>query len=121
MSAPTKKGKGTKIMIMVDALGTPLAVHSCSASPAEVKLVHDTLEASFGVDFPQRLIGDKAYDSDGLHAELSELGIQVIAPNRKNRNHKTQDGRPLRRVEPSLACRAHHCLAAVVSPSPNPL
>ena len=86
-------------MLMVDALGTPLAVHSCSASPAEVKLVHDTLEASFGFDFPQRLIGDKAYDSDGLDTELSELGIQMIAPNRKNRKHKTQDGRRLRRYK----------------------
>ncbi|AWN24679.1 IS5 family transposase [Deinococcus irradiatisoli] len=96
-SAQPKKGKGTKIMLMVDARGTPLAVHRCSASPAEVKLVHDTLEASFGFNSPQRLIGDKAYDSDGLDAELSELGIQMIAPNRKNRKHKTQDGRSLRR------------------------
>jgi len=86
-------------MLMVDACGTPLAVHSCKASPAEVKLVYNTLEASFGFDFPQRLIGDKAYDSDGLDAELAELGIQMIAPNRKNRKCKTQDGRPLRRYK----------------------
>ena len=93
---PTKKGKGTKIMIMVDASGVPLAVHTCSASPAEVTLVQDTLDASFGMDFPNRLIGDKAYDSDGLDAELAGLGIEMIAPNRRNRR-KTQDGRPLRR------------------------
>ena len=76
-----------------------MAVHSCSASPAGVKLVHDTLEASFGFDFPQRLIGDEAYDRDGLDAELAELGIQMMASNRKNRKHKTQDGRPLRRYK----------------------
>ncbi|MFB9992816.1 IS5 family transposase [Deinococcus oregonensis] len=93
---PTKKGKGTKIMLMVDASGLPLAVHTDSASPGEVTLVHDTLEASFGLDFPERLIGDKAYDSDPLDAELATLGIEMIAPNRKNRKHKTQDGRPLR-------------------------
>ncbi|WP_019011138.1 IS5 family transposase, partial [Deinococcus aquatilis] len=29
--------------------------------------------------------------------ELAALGIEMIAPNRKNRKHKTQDGRPLRR------------------------
>lgn len=81
---------------MVDASGTPLAVHTSSASPAEVKLVQDTLDASFGMDFPRRLIGDKAYDSDGLDAELRALGIEMIAPNRRNRT-KTQDGRPLRR------------------------
>lgn len=85
-------------MIMVDANGVPLAVHTCSARPAEVKLVHDTLDGSFGMDFPKRLIGDKAYDSDGLDAELATFGISMIAPNRRNRR-KTQDGRPLRRYK----------------------
>ncbi|WP_157465451.1 IS5 family transposase [Deinococcus apachensis] len=99
MSGRPKKGKGTKIMLMVDASGLPLAVHTESASPGEVTLVHATLEASFGLDFPQRLIGDKAYDSDPLDAELAALGVEMIAPNRKNRKQKTQDGRPLRRYK----------------------
>ena len=85
-------------MIMVDASGIPLAVHTCSARPAEVTLVHDTLDASFGLDFPKRLIGDKAYDSDGLDEDMRHLGIEMIAPNRRNRK-KTQDGRPLRRYK----------------------
>ena len=85
-------------MIMVDASGIPLAVHACSARPAEVTLVHDTLEASFGLDFPKRLIGDKAYDSDGLDEDMRHLGIEMIAPNRRNRR-KTQDGRPSRRYK----------------------
>ena len=86
-------------MIIVDATGVPVAVHTSSASPAEVTLVHDTLDASFGLDFPKRLIGDKAYDSDPLDAELAAVGVEMIAPNRKNRKHKTQDGRPLRRYK----------------------
>ncbi len=85
-------------MIVVDASGVPLAVHTRSASPADVKLVHDTLDASFGMDFPKRLIGDKAYDRDVLDAELAAVGVQMIAPNRRNRR-KTQDGRPLRRYK----------------------
>ncbi|MBB5365722.1 transposase [Deinococcus humi] len=84
---------------MVDASGLPLAVHTESASPGEVTLVHATLEASFGMDFPKRLIGDKAYDSDPLDAELAALGVEMIAPKRKNRKRKTQDGRPLRRYK----------------------
>lgn len=95
---PTKKGKGTKIMVMVDASGIPLAVHTSSASPAEVILVHDTVDASFGLDYPKRLIGDKAYDSDSLDEELRHLGIDMIAPNRRRRK-KTQDGRKLRRYK----------------------
>lgn len=83
-------------MLMVDAAGIPISVFTTSASPAEVTLVQDTLDSSFGWDFPERLIGDKAYDSDGLDAELEKLGIEMIAPNRSNRG-QTQDGRPLRR------------------------
>ena len=82
-------------MLMVDASGVPLAVHTDSARPGEVTLVHATLEASFGMDFPKRLIGDKAQGSDPLDTELAALGGEMIAPNRKNRKQKTQDGRPL--------------------------
>lgn len=56
-----------------------------------------TLEERFVVEPPQRLIGDKAYDSDGLDQELLEAGIELIAPNRSNRRQPTQDGRQLRR------------------------
>lgn len=56
-----------------------------------------TLEERFVVEPPQRLIGDKAYDSDGLDRELLAAGIELIAPNRANRRQPTQDGRRLRR------------------------
>ena len=43
------------------------------------------------------MIGDKAYDSDSLDKNLlAKYGIEMIAPNRRNRG-KTQDLRPLRR------------------------
>jgi len=68
-----------------------------SATPHEVTLVEGTLDCSFTNELPKRLIGDKAFDSDGLDAKLEEdWGIEMIAPNRRNRR-KTQDGRPLRR------------------------
>lgn len=51
--------------------------------------MEDTLSASFGFDSPQRLIGDKARNSDGLGADLREIGTLTIAPNRKNRKRKT--------------------------------
>jgi transposase len=63
-----------------------------------VKLVEQTLEQRFVADVPQRLIGDKAYDSDGLdHQLMGSYGIEMIAPNKANRRLLTQDGRPLRR------------------------
>ena len=94
---PTKRGKGSKLMAVADRHGLPLAVDVASASPAEVRLVISTLEARFVPELPERLIGDKAYDSDPLAAQLAEGGVELIAPNRENRTVKTQDGRPLRR------------------------
>ena len=61
-------------------------------------LVEPTLETIFAPDPPERLIGDRAYDSDPLDAQLAEQGIEMIAPHRRNRKKpKTQDGRKLRR------------------------
>jgi transposase len=84
-------------MAVADGHGLPIAVDVASASPAEVRLVGKTLDARFIEEVPERLIGDKAYDSDALAQELGEAGIELIAPNRRNRKVKTQDGRPLRR------------------------
>src|SRR3984957_1547835 len=94
----TKRGKGTKIMGIADGHGLPLALRTESASPAEVKLVEATLEERVVAEVPERLIGDKAYDSDRLDEQLlHEYGTELIAPNKVNRRVPTQDGRPLRR------------------------
>jgi transposase len=96
----TKRGKGTKLMALADASGLPLGVHATSASPHEVTLVEATLAASCADEEPERLIGDRAYDSDPLDEALEERGIEMIAPHRSNRKRpKTQDGRKLRRYK----------------------
>jgi len=53
------------------------------------------------IDSPERLIGDKAYDSDSLDHHLKESrGIEMIAPHKANRQKpRTQDGRKLRRYK----------------------
>lgn len=57
-----------------------------------------TLEARVVADVPERLIGDKAFDSDRMDGQLmNEYGVELIAPNKVNRKVPTQDGRPLRR------------------------
>ena len=86
-------------MAMADAFGLPVAVYVASASPHEVTPVEKTLESGFTNEVPARLIGDKAYDSDGLDQRLREdWGTEMIAPHRGGRKRaRTQDGRPLRR------------------------
>jgi transposase len=94
----TKRGKGTKLMAVADGAGLPLAISIESASPHEVRLVEGTLEKRFVEEAPQRLIGDRAYDSDPLDERLREQGIELIAPHKSNRSKPaTQDGRVLRR------------------------
>ena len=94
----TKRGKGTKLMAVADGAGFPVAISVGSASPHEVRLVEETLEKRLIEAKPERLIGDKAYDSDPLDLRLAEQGIMLIAPHKNNRKKpKTQDGRALRR------------------------
>ncbi len=85
-------------MGLADGGGLPLSVSVASASPHEVTLLPATLQAKFVNEDPERLIGDRAYDSDPLDAQLAATGIALIAPHRQNRRRATtQDGRVLRR------------------------
>jgi len=96
---PTRRGKGSKIMAISDGHGLPVAVHVASASPHETKLVEPTLQRRFLAETPERLIGDRAYDSDPLDARICQrFGVQLVAPHNPTRSRKaTQDGRILRR------------------------
>ena len=40
----TKKGKGTKIMLMIDGNGTPLSVFTLSANQAEVNALENLVD-----------------------------------------------------------------------------
>ncbi|HEV2403200.1 MAG TPA: IS5 family transposase [Candidatus Saccharimonadales bacterium] len=94
----TKKGKGTKLMVICDGESLPVAIHVGSASPHEVTLVDATLACKITRGTPKRLVADKAYDSDPLDTRMQERGIDVISPHQGRRvKPKTQDGRKLRR------------------------
>lgn len=96
----TKRGKGTKLMAIADAAGLPVAVHTDAASPHEVALVEAIIDETVSMGLPERLVGDRAYDSDPLDEKLAADGIELIAPHRSNRvRHATQDGRKLRRYQ----------------------
>ena len=88
-------------MGLSDAEGLPLALHTGNASPHEVTLINDTLDACALEHLPQKVIGDKAYDSDQLDRQLAdERGVELIAPHKRNRRQSsTQDGRKLRRYK----------------------
>jgi len=93
-------------MVVVDGQGIPLGGLLESASPNEVTLIEPTLKtiavprAGPGRPRknPERLIYDRAADSDPLRQRLKNRGIELICPHRHNRTKpRTQDGRKLRR------------------------
>jgi len=87
-------------MAVADRAGLPIAISVASARPHEVTLVAETLQNSFVQAPPEKLIGDRAHDSDPLDEKLAAEGIEMIAPHRRNRKRpKTQDGRKLRRFK----------------------
>ena len=103
----TKRGKGTKWMVLVDGQGLPLGVRLESASPGEATLAEATLKE---VRVPQpkgrprqkpvRIIADRGYDSDPLRERFKRRGIDLIVPYRKNNKRKRyEDGRKLRRYK----------------------
>jgi transposase len=102
----TKRGKGTKCMVLADGQGIPLGVLLASASPHEVTLAESTLkqvrvprrQRGRPRMRPQRIVADRAYDSDPLRRRLWKRGIELIVPYRFwKRRQPFYDGRKLRR------------------------
>ena len=69
------------------------------------------------------MIGDRAYDSDPLDARLEQqYGIELIAPHKSNRSRpKTQDGRKLRRLLPTLEDRTFSCPGSITFAAWSPV
>ena len=102
----TRRGKGTKCMVVVDGNGIPVGAQLASAQLAECRLAESTLAA---VKVPRRgrgrprshlkrVIADRGYDSDALRKRFHQRGTELIVPYRKNiRNRRFEDKRKLRR------------------------
>jgi transposase len=104
----TRKGKGTKWVVVVDGYGIPIGLLLESATPGEGTLCERAL-ATVRVPRhargrprtkPKRLIADRAYDSLTLRKRLKRRGIDLIAPHLRTRRYtRCQDGRKLRRYK----------------------
>ena len=70
-------------MAISDSAGLPIAINIASASPHEVTLAEQTVAECFVADEkPERLVGDRAYDSDPLDVRLAiDYGVELIALN----------------------------------------
>ena len=86
-------------MAVVDANGLPIGLRVCTAGEHEVKQAEESVVSCWTKWLPDRVIADRAFDSDALDKALSEYGVDMIVPHRKNRKVRTQDGRKLRRYK----------------------
>jgi len=94
----TKKGKGTKLMLMTDGHGIPISALTTSAQDAEVNTIETLVDVRVTTKRPERLLYDKAADADWLRGALASRGIEQITPHRSGRKRPSrQDGRALRR------------------------
>lgn len=102
----TRRGKGTKCMVVVDGNGVPVGAQLASAQLAECRLAESTLAAvkvpRSGRGRPRshlvRVIADRGYDSDPLRMRLHQRGTELIVPYRKSVHHRRfEDKRKLRR------------------------
>lgn len=99
----TRKGKGTKWMLMVDGQGLPLGLHLASAQQAEVTLAAQALDAvrvprphGRPKQRPERLVADRAYDSAAFRHLLRRRGIGMcIPPKRRLKTWRPKRGRPV--------------------------
>src|ERR1700726_789406 len=80
-------------------ISAQVALLVASASPHEAKLVGPTIEQRFLAQTPERLMGDRAYDSDPLDGQIREsFSVQLVVPHNSTRSKApTQDGRVLLR------------------------
>jgi transposase len=99
----TRKGKGTKWMLVVDGHGLPLGFHLDSANRAEVRLAQQTLDTikvarprGRPKQRPEKVVADRGYDSRALRQALRRRGIRMcIPPKRRPPTWKAKRGRPV--------------------------
>lgn len=86
--------------MLIDGQGLPLGMNVTSASPSDMRLIEPLLQHRVLNKQSPRLLYDKAADWDTLRQRLSDAGIELICPHRKNRRKPPiQDGRKLRRYK----------------------
>ena len=117
----TRRGKGVKILAIVDRHGLPLSVSTHAANHHEVTLVQLSFDFYMLEAKPEHLIGDRAYDSDGLDDDLKQDGVNLIAP--APVHPETQDSRrpPFAAVPTPLTRRAVLCVVAMETALTDPL
>jgi transposase len=94
----TKRGKGTKLVVVGSGTSVPLACTVASASPSATRLIEPTLDKLSG--HPKRAVMDKEFDSDKFRDRIAARAIDPIIPYRYwATQRRYDDRRKLRRYK----------------------
>jgi transposase len=94
INALDKHKYATKVSLICDKIGIPLATKVYTANISDISTIDETLEM-IPFDLPNEcnLIGDKGYISELKKNEYMQYGINIITPYRKNqKNTNTEEG-----------------------------
>ena len=81
----SRGGFSTKIHLRTNAEGNPLTFDVTGGEAHEVK-GYDALMELHDIN-PDKLLGDKGYDSDDIRNDLANRGIEPVIPPRSNRKN----------------------------------
>jgi transposase len=79
----SRGGFTSKVHCLGDAKGRPIAFHLTPGEAADCKAYDDLIDLP--EQQPKALLGDKAYDTDAIRADLKKRGIKAVIPPKSNR------------------------------------
>jgi transposase len=80
----SRGGRNTKIHALADAKGRLLAILLTGGQAHDYPVAKRLIRR---VAPPKHMLGDTAYDGDGLREELDQRGTKPVIPNHPNRKH----------------------------------
>ena len=117
----TKRGKGIKIMAIVDRHRLPLSVSTHAANHHEVRLVQLCFDFYMIEAKPENLIGDRAYDSDTLDADCEGWHRDDRAASGQPKQAAYARSAKVNPLHATLARRALLRLDSMAAPDPHSL
>lgn len=80
----SRGGFSTKIHVAVNGVGDPVKIQLSPGQEADIKHAPSLLEGCN----PEKVVGDKGYDSDELVAIIEATGAEAVIPPRANRTER---------------------------------
>lgn len=80
----SRGGRNTKIHALADAKGRLIAILLTAGEAHDYPVAKRLIRR---VKPPKHMLGDTAYDGDGLREELDQRGTKPVIPNHPNRKH----------------------------------